>query len=45
MPKTGNEPIRDLQKDRLLTPQNCAVVLIDYQPEQVATCTLRRSRR
>lgn len=37
MPKTDIEPIRDPLKDRLLTPQNCAVVLIDYQPEQVAT--------
>ena len=37
MPKTDIEPIRDPLTDRLLTPQNCAVVLIDYQPEQVAT--------
>ena len=37
MPKTQIEPIRDPVNDRLLTPQNCAVVLIDYQPEQVAT--------
>lgn len=37
MPKTEMEPIRDPHADRLLTPQNCAVVLIDYQPEQVAT--------
>lgn len=37
MPKTAIEPIRDPLTDRLLTPQNCAVVLIDYQPEQVAT--------
>lgn len=37
MPKTAIEPIRDPMSDRLLTPQNCAVVLIDYQPEQVAT--------
>ncbi len=37
MPKTDIEPIRDPLKDRLLTPQNCAVALIDYQPEQVAT--------
>jgi nicotinamidase-related amidase len=36
MPKTEMEPIRDPHTDRLLTPQNCAVVLIDYQPEQVA---------
>lgn len=37
MPKTEIEPIRDPVTDPLLTPQNCAVVLIDYQPEQVAT--------
>lgn len=37
MPKTAIELIRDPLTDRLLTPQNCAVVLIDYQPEQVAT--------
>lgn len=37
MPKTDIEPIRDPLTDRLLTPENCAVVLIDYQPEQVAT--------
>lgn len=37
MPKTDIEPIRDMASDPLLTPENCAVVLIDYQPEQVAT--------
>ena len=37
MPKTEIEPIRDPLSDRLLTPQNCVLVLIDYQPEQVAT--------
>jgi nicotinamidase-related amidase len=37
MPKTAIEPIRDPLADPLLTPQNCALVLIDYQPEQVAT--------
>ena len=37
MPKTDVEPIRDPSADSLLTPENCAVVLIDYQPEQVAT--------
>lgn len=34
MTKTEAEPIRDPQNDRLLTPQNCAVALIDFQPEQ-----------
>lgn len=37
MAKTEIEPIRDPASDALLTPENCAVVLIDYQPEQVAT--------
>ena len=39
MPKTQPEPIRDPVADHLLTPQNCAVVLIDYQPEQYRTIT------
>ena len=39
MAKTQPEPIRDPQADRLLTPQNCIVVLIDYQPEQYRTVT------
>ena len=29
-------PIRDPQKDSLLTPQNAVLALIDYQPEQYA---------
>lgn len=36
-PKTSPEPIRDPRADHLLTPQNCAVVLIDYQDGQYAT--------
>lgn len=39
MTKTQPEPIRDPLSDRLLTPENCAVVLIDYQPEQYRTVT------
>lgn len=31
----ASEPIRDPVKDRLLTPKNAAVVIIDYQPAQV----------
>ncbi|RDS84147.1 hydrolase [Dyella psychrodurans] len=31
----ASEPIRDPAKDHLLTPQNAAFVLIDYQPVQV----------
>jgi nicotinamidase-related amidase len=30
-----SEPIRDPRADHLLTPQNCALVIIDYQPIQV----------
>ena len=29
-------PIRDPQRDSLLTPQNAVIALIDYQPEQYA---------
>jgi len=39
VPKTAIEPIRDPAADRLLTPLNCAVVFIDYQPEQFSTIT------
>lgn len=39
MAKTSPEPVRDPAKDHLLTPQNCALVLIDYQPEQYRTIT------
>lgn len=31
----ASEPIRDPVKDRLLTPQNSAFIIIDYQPVQV----------
>ncbi|MCA1440423.1 hydrolase [Ensifer sp. IC4062] len=31
----ASEPIRDPAKDRLLTPQNAAFIIIDYQPVQV----------
>lgn len=39
MAKTSPEPIRNQKSDHLLTPENCAVVLIDYQPEQYRTVT------
>lgn len=39
MPKTQPEPIRDPQTDRLLTPENCVLALIDFQPGQYATVT------
>jgi hypothetical protein len=29
-----SEAIRDPLADELLTPQNCALVIIDYQPTQ-----------
>jgi nicotinamidase-related amidase len=32
-----SEPIRDPLADHLITPQNAALVLIDYQPSQFAT--------
>ncbi len=35
--KLDPEPIRDPHSDHLLTPQNCAVALIDYQEGQYAT--------
>ena len=31
----SSEPIRDPVKDHLLTPQNAAFIVIDYQPVQV----------
>ena len=31
----ASEPIRDPKKDDLLTPQNSALIVIDYQPVQV----------
>ena len=34
-----SEPRRDPASDHLLTPQNAAFVVIDYQPSQVQTVT------
>ena len=34
-----SEPTRDPVTDHLLTPQNAALVVIDYQPSQVQTVT------
>lgn len=39
MAKTQAEPVRHPGRDRLLTPENCTLVLIDYQPEQYRTVT------
>lgn len=33
--RTSSEPIRNPLMDRLLTPQNAALLVIDYQPTQV----------
>ena len=33
----ASEPVRDPLTDELLTPQNCALVIIDYQPTQVTS--------
>jgi hypothetical protein len=32
-----SEPVRDPLADHLLTPQNCALIIIDYQPTQIRT--------
>src|SRR3954465_1494284 len=32
----SSEPIRDPLTDRLLTPQNAALIVIDYQPSQIS---------
>jgi nicotinamidase-related amidase len=32
-----SEPIRDPTSDFLLTPENCALVVIDYQPRQMSS--------
>lgn len=37
MAKTQPDPVRDPGTDRLLTPQNCVLALIDYQPEQYSS--------
>ncbi|AKK04212.1 isochorismatase family protein [Corynebacterium epidermidicanis] len=37
MLKLAPEPIRDQQDDHLLTPENCAIVFIDFQEGQYAT--------
>ncbi len=40
-----SEPIRDPVEDHLLTPQNCAFIVIDYQPVQVnSIASMERQR-
>ena len=34
-----SEPTRDPVSDHLLTPQNSALIVIDYQPSQLAAVT------
>ena len=36
-PPLTSQPLRDPAADDLLTPQNSALVVIDYQPSQVQT--------
>src|SRR4051812_13344523 len=35
-PRMTSQPVRDPLADHLITPENAAFVLIDYQPEQIA---------
>jgi nicotinamidase-related amidase len=42
---TSITPIRDPQQDELLTPQNSALLIIDYQPQQVGSInSMNKSR-
>lgn len=41
---TSTSPIRDPAKDALLTPQNCALLIIDFQPTQVSTVVTMEKR-
>ena len=41
----ASEPTRDAIKDHLLTPKNCAFIVIDYQPVQVnSIASMERQR-
>lgn len=41
----ASEPMRDPVKDELLTPKNCAFLIIDYQPVQVnSIASMERQR-
>jgi len=41
----SSEPIRDPKSDQLLTPQNAAFIIIDYQPVQVnSIASMERQR-
>src|SRR5271163_376474 len=39
-----SQPIRDPVQDHLLTPQNAALLIIDYQPVQVSSIASRSKR-
>jgi hypothetical protein len=41
---TSFATVRDPIKDHLLTPQNAALVIIDYQPVQVSSIASRSKR-
>jgi nicotinamidase-related amidase len=41
---TSTDPIRDPRQDHLLTPQNAALVIIDFQPVQVGSVASRDRR-
>src|SRR3977135_2427612 len=41
----SSEPIRDPVTDHLLTPQNAAFIVIDYQPVQVNSIPARARQR
>jgi nicotinamidase-related amidase len=41
----SSEPVRDAVKDHLLTPQNAAFIVIDYQPVQVNSITSMERQR
>ena len=41
---TSIMPIRDPSKDALLTPENCALLIIDFQPIQVASIASMEKR-
>jgi len=41
---TSYTPIRDADKDRLLTPQNAALLIVDFQPTQVHSVASRDKR-
>lgn len=38
---TSQQPIRDPVRDHMLTPENAALIIIDYQPTQVASSVSR----